>query len=586
ILLPLWKDGSLFDSSLKNANKDEPQPSGDAGKKNDDGVTKESGISDQQMHENSTHDVNIAGPSINIVSTNVNNGSLTINTASPSVTTALLEATHDDFFADETEVDMSNISTTYLTGRMAETINEQDLLVPFMKGKLMKTFFPISRRIQEGFEDSEFPDRVYKVEKALYGLHQAPRAWYETLSTYLLDNGFHRGLQVTQKDDGIFISQDKYVDEILKKFGFLTIKTDSTPMETLKLLLKDAEAEDVDVYLYRSMIGSLMYLTSSRPDIMFDVCACAIFQVTPKVSHLYSMKRIFKYLKGQPKLGLWYPKDSPFDLEAYTDSDYAGASLDRISTTGGFQFLRSKLFSWQFKKQTVVTNSTTEVEYVIAASCCEQVKTVDGEKLIQALVDKKKVIITEISVRSDLHLEDAEGTECLPTATIFKKLTLMGTKTTAWNEFSSTMASTIICLAANYRFNFSKYIFDHMERIIDNLDANEGVTLVDETHEKNDQHMFDIGVLGDEEVVAEKEITTADPVTAVGEVVTTVDHELAERLQAEEQGEATIKERSKLFVELMNEKKKQFARLRIEDKRRKPPTKTHKRKIISTYLKT
>ncbi|GKF29708.1 uncharacterized mitochondrial protein-like protein [Tanacetum coccineum] len=94
---------------------------------------------------------------------------------------------------------------------------------------------------------------------------------------------FFLGLQVTQKDDGIFISQDKYVDEILKKFGFLTAKTASTPMETSKPLLKDAEAEDVDVYLYRSMIGSLMYLTSLRLDIMFVVCACARFQVTPKV---------------------------------------------------------------------------------------------------------------------------------------------------------------------------------------------------------------------------------------------------------------------------------------------------------------
>ncbi|GKB82900.1 putative ribonuclease H-like domain-containing protein [Tanacetum coccineum] len=167
------------------------------------------------------------------------------------------------------------------------------------------------------FEDLEFPDRVYKVEKALYGLHQAPRAWYETLSTYLLDNGFQRGqidktlffkrvkgLQVTQTDDGIFISQDKYLDEILKKFGFSTVKTASTPMETSKPLMKDESAKDVDVHLYRSMIGSLMYLTSSRPDIMFDVCACARFQVTPKVSHLYAVKRIFRYLKGQPKLGL------------------------------------------------------------------------------------------------------------------------------------------------------------------------------------------------------------------------------------------------------------------------------------------
>ncbi|GKF75916.1 hypothetical protein Tco_0225360, partial [Tanacetum coccineum] len=92
--------------------------------------------------------------------------------------------------------------------------------------------------------------------------------------------------------------------------------------------------EDVGEHLYRSMIGSLMYLTSSRPDIMFVVCACARFQGNPKVSHLHAVKRIFRYLKGQPKLGLWYPKDSHFDLVVYTDSDYAGGSLDRKSTTG------------------------------------------------------------------------------------------------------------------------------------------------------------------------------------------------------------------------------------------------------------
>ncbi|GKC37735.1 hypothetical protein Tco_1050119, partial [Tanacetum coccineum] len=151
--------------------------------------------------------------------------------------------------------------------------------------------------------------------------------------------------KVMQKEDGIFISQDKYVDELLKKFGFSTVRIASTPMETSKPLLKDAKAEDVDVHLYRSMIGSLMYLTSLKPNIMFVVCACARFQVTPKVSHLHAVKRIFRYLKGQPKLGLWYSKDSPFDLEAYTDSDYAGASLDRKSTTGGCQFLGSRLIS-------------------------------------------------------------------------------------------------------------------------------------------------------------------------------------------------------------------------------------------------
>ncbi|GJX82190.1 putative ribonuclease H-like domain-containing protein [Tanacetum coccineum] len=192
---------------------------------------------------------------------------------------------------------------------------------------------------------------------------------------------FFLGLQVKQKEDGIFISQDKYVNEILNKFGFSDVKTASTPMETHKTLLKDEKGEDVDEHLYRSMIGSLMYLTSSRPDIMFAVCACARFQVNPKISHLHAVKRIFRYLKGQPKLGLWYPKDSPFDLVAYTDSDYAGASLDRKSTTGGCQFLGCRLISWQCKKQTVVANSTTEAEYIAASNCCGQVLWIQNQLL-------------------------------------------------------------------------------------------------------------------------------------------------------------------------------------------------------------
>ncbi|GJT38163.1 putative ribonuclease H-like domain-containing protein [Tanacetum coccineum] len=245
-----------------------------------------------------------------------------------------------------------------------------------------------------GFVDPKFLKKVYKVVKALYGLHQAPRAWYATLSTFLLQSRYRRvtidktlfikkekndimlvrvyvddiifgstkkswcdnfealmksifqmssmgeltfflGLQVKQKEDGIFISQDKYVAEILKKFDFMNVKTASTPIETQKPLVKDEEAADVDVHLYRSMIGSLMYLTAFRPDIMFAVCACSRIQVTPKTSHLHAVKRIFRYLKGKPKLGLWYPRVSSFDLEAYSDSDYAGANLDRKSTIGG-----------------------------------------------------------------------------------------------------------------------------------------------------------------------------------------------------------------------------------------------------------
>ncbi|GKB90780.1 putative ribonuclease H-like domain-containing protein [Tanacetum coccineum] len=228
-----------------------------------------------------------------------------------------------------------------------------------------------------GFVDLEFPEKVYKVEKALYGLHQAPRAWrvkgdillvqvyvddiifgstkkslctdFEQIMHKMFQMSsmgeltFFLGLQVKQKANEIFISQYKYVGENLKKFGFSSIRTTSTPKESNKALTNDEDGEDVDVHLYRSMIGSLMYLTSFRPDIMFSVCACSRFQVQPKVSHLNAVKRIFRYLKGRPNLGLWYPKDSPFIFEAFSNSDYVSASLDRKSTTGSCQFLGSRL---------------------------------------------------------------------------------------------------------------------------------------------------------------------------------------------------------------------------------------------------
>ncbi|GJZ25006.1 putative ribonuclease H-like domain-containing protein, partial [Tanacetum coccineum] len=168
------------------------------------------------------------------------------------------------------------------------------------------------------------------------------------------------------------LMKSRFQMKILKKFDFMSVKTASTPIETQKPLVKDEEAADVDVHLYRSMIGSLMYLTASRPDIMFTVCACSRFQVTPKTSHLHVVKRIFRYLKGKPKLGLWYPRVSSFELEVYSDSDYDGANLDRKSTTRGCQFLGKRLISWQCKKQTIRATSTTEAEYVAAANCCGQ----------------------------------------------------------------------------------------------------------------------------------------------------------------------------------------------------------------------
>nr|GEV13717.1 hypothetical protein [Tanacetum cinerariifolium] len=195
----------------------------------------------------------------------------------------------------------------------------------------------------------------------------------------------------------------------------------STLMEPNKPLIKDAEAEDVDVYLYRSMIGSLMYLTASRPDITFVVCTCVRFQVTPKTSHLHAMKRIFRYLKGQPKLGLWYSRDSPFDLEAFFDSDYARASLDRKSTTRGCQFL-SKRISQSSKPTNLVAYKTIYKEIgdimeraaTIASSLeteydSAKVKKVNGQEQIQALVDKQKVILIDESIRRELRFDDVEG---------------------------------------------------------------------------------------------------------------------------------------------------------------------------------
>ncbi|GJV17160.1 putative ribonuclease H-like domain-containing protein [Tanacetum coccineum] len=228
---------------------------------------------------------------------------------------------------------------------MGFIVYQMDVKSAFLYGKIDEELY-VSQ--PPGSIDPKYPKKVYKVVNALYGLHQAPRAWYATLSTFLLKSRYRRGTidkTLFIKKDKNDIIQDKYVAEILKKFDFASMKTASTPVETQKPLVKDDEAADVDVYLYRSMIGSLLYLNASRPDIMFAVCAYSRFQVTPKTSYLNAVKRIFRYLKGKPKLGLWYPRVSSFDLEAYLDSDYARANLDRKSTTGGCQFLGRRLIS-------------------------------------------------------------------------------------------------------------------------------------------------------------------------------------------------------------------------------------------------
>ncbi|GJR63500.1 putative ribonuclease H-like domain-containing protein [Tanacetum coccineum] len=224
---------------------------------------------------------------------------------------------------------------------------------------------------EEGIDNDEFLQPVARIEAIRFVFSLA--SIMDILSTMDVKSAFLYGT--------IDESQDKYVADILKKFDFCSIKTATTPIVSNKPLVKDEDGVDVDVHVYRSMIGSLMYLTASSPDIMFAVCACARFQVTPKALHLNAVKRIFRYLKHQPKLGLWYPRDSPFELEAFLDSDYGGASLDMKLTTGGCQFLGRRLISWKCKKQTIVANSTTEEEYVVAANYCGQVLWIQNQMM-------------------------------------------------------------------------------------------------------------------------------------------------------------------------------------------------------------
>nr|GEU87531.1 hypothetical protein [Tanacetum cinerariifolium] len=213
---------------------------------------------------------------------------------------------------------------------MGFIVYQMDVKSSFLYGTIKEEVYVCQ---PPGFEDPGYPDKVSKW----------PKHFMVCIKILEL------GLQVKQKKDGIFISQDKYVAEILRKFGLIDGKSASTPIDTKKPLLKDPD------------------------DIMFVVYACAHFQVTPKASHLPAVKRIFRYLKGKPHLGLWYPKDSPFNLVAYSNSDYAGEILNRKSITGGCQFLGCRLISWQYKKQTVVATSSTEAEYVAAASYYAQV---------------------------------------------------------------------------------------------------------------------------------------------------------------------------------------------------------------------
>nr|GEZ82495.1 hypothetical protein [Tanacetum cinerariifolium] len=255
---------------------------------------------------------------------------------------------YDETFAPVARIKAIRLFLAYVAHKNF-TVFQMDVKTSFLNGILKEEVYVGQ---PPGFVSKQYPDHVYALDKALYSLKQAPRAWYDVLLQFLIDSGFQKGL----------------IDTTL----FIKKKVPTPMVEQAKLKL-DLVGKPVDHTDYRSMIGSLMYVTSSRPDIMFATCMCARYEANPNEHHVSAVKRIFRYLKWTINLGLWYPKDSGFDLTAYSDADHAGCHLDRKSTSGSVQFLGDKLVCWSSKKQDCMSISTAESEYVVVSSCCAQV---------------------------------------------------------------------------------------------------------------------------------------------------------------------------------------------------------------------
>nr|GEZ37219.1 hypothetical protein [Tanacetum cinerariifolium] len=214
-------------------------------------------------------------------------------------------------------------------------IYQMDVKTAFLYGPLKEKVYVNQ---PDGFVDPYHPDKVYRLKKALYGLKQAPRAWYDELSNFLISKGFSKGIQIHRSPRGIFINQAKYAQEILIKHGMTSCDSVGTPMAT-KHLDADLSGTLIDQTKYHSMVGALMYLTPSRPDIMHATCYCSRYQAKSTEKHLTAVKRIFRYLKDTIHMGFWYPKDTSFELTAFLDSDQTGCLDSRKSTPGGIQFL-------------------------------------------------------------------------------------------------------------------------------------------------------------------------------------------------------------------------------------------------------
>ncbi|GJV44685.1 putative ribonuclease H-like domain-containing protein [Tanacetum coccineum] len=337
---------------------------------------------------------------------------------------------YDEVFAPVTRIEAIRLFLAYASFKEF-VVYQMDVKSVFLFGKIEEEVYACQPL---GFGDLDFPDKVYKtlfikrhkgdillvqvyVNDIIFGstkkelCNAFEKVMHENFQMSSMGElTFFLGLQVKQKNDGIFISQDKYVTEILKKFGFTEVKTASTPMETQKPLLKDEDGVEVDVHMYRSMIGSLMYLTSSRLDIMIAVCACARYQFNPKVSHLHAVKRISRISKEN-----YYIEDG----KAIWNGIRVNTAGHKLTTAGSKLMLLSITYYCQLKVNAASYN-------LLLFWSTAKTKTINGEAQIHAMVDGKKVIISETSIRRDLQLADEECVKCLPNSTIFEQLALMG----------------------------------------------------------------------------------------------------------------------------------------------------------------
>ncbi|GJY91367.1 retrovirus-related pol polyprotein from transposon TNT 1-94 [Tanacetum coccineum] len=309
-------------------------------------------------------------------------------------------------------------------------IFQMDVKMAFLNGELKEEVY-VSQ--PEGFVDQDNPSHVYKLKKALYGLKQAPRTWYDMLLSILISQHFSKGAVdltlFTRKAGNDLLLVQIYVDDIIfastntalcnefanlmtTKFKMLMmgqIDSVDTPMVENNKLNKDLHGTLVDATLYRGMIGSLMYLTSSRLDLIYTVFLCARYQAKPTKKHLNAVKRIFRYLKGTINMGLWYSKDIGMSLTTYSDVDDTGCQDTRRSTSGSAQFLGDKLVSWSCKKQKSTAISSTEAEYIALSGCCAQIQWMPSQLTDYGFQFNKIPLAKHIDVRYHFIKEQVEN---------------------------------------------------------------------------------------------------------------------------------------------------------------------------------